>query len=182
MRSLSVRGRTQGVTSVWHSLARRLARIPNNRATMDTSIATAHSNAAIQRWLSEGTPLQCARGCARVMRLKIRPLGRGEENASVILQALSLRALESCVIFFWKPHLTGRIRSGFQRAGKIFRACPLRRLEKPRLRIGPTNWTRATLSYSRSELVHCSGATPIGDVPADVAASPRCGETRTISK
>ena len=93
-------GSRSGSTSVWHSRERRVSSIRKGRTALDTSIAARRSNAAIQRWLSEGTSLQCATDCARFMRQRIRPPDRGEEKSPVLLQLFSVTALKSLAIPF----------------------------------------------------------------------------------
>jgi hypothetical protein len=71
------RGRTSGVTSVWHSQTglarrRRMRRIPKVAATRDTHIANRRSNAASKGWLNAGTPLPCAIVRACVMGGTVR--------------------------------------------------------------------------------------------------------------
>ena len=95
---LSIAGSRSGSTSVWHSRRRRLSSIRKGRTAPSTSIAARRSNAASKSWLSEGTRLQYATGCARVMAGRIRPPRGGGENGPVFLHLFCARALESRTI------------------------------------------------------------------------------------
>jgi hypothetical protein len=117
----SLAGSRSRSTSVWHSRGRRVSSIRRTEAAFDTSIAASRSNAAIQRWLSEGTSLQCATDCARVMRGRISRPETGGKNAPVIPYLFLPRALDLRVIFFSEPLETGRIRAVFVRRQKITR-------------------------------------------------------------